>query len=43
VRVEAAFAFGAEKMGDTDGLLSQDQLQLMLLAFRTDFADVAEA
>ena len=41
--VEAAFAFGAEQVGDADGPLAQYQLQVMGLAFRADLADAAEA
>ena len=41
--VEAAFAFGAEKMGDAYGLLSQDELELVCPAFRADLADAAES
>ena len=41
--VEAAFAFGAEKMGDAYGLLSQYELQVMFVALRADLADAAES
>jgi hypothetical protein len=41
--VEAAFAFGAEQVGDADGLLAQDEFQVLAPAFRADLADAAEA
>lgn len=41
--VEAAFALGAEKMGDAYGPLSQDELEVMCAALRTDLADAAES
>jgi hypothetical protein len=41
--VEAAFAVGAEKMGDAHGLLSQYELELLGPALRADLADAAES
>ncbi|MGJ7914737.1 hypothetical protein ACI48D_04550 [Massilia sp. LXY-6] len=41
--VEAAFALGAEEMGDAYGLLSQYELELMGPALRADLADAAES
>jgi hypothetical protein len=43
VRVEAAFAFGAEKVGYAYGLLAQYELELMCAALRADLADAAES
>jgi hypothetical protein len=40
--VETAFAVGAEQMGHTHASLSQDQLEVGLLALGADFADAAE-
>jgi len=41
--VETAFAVGAEKMGDANGLLSQYELEVMCAALRADLADAAES
>lgn len=43
MRIEAGLAFGAEKMGDTHGLLSQYELEMMRVALWTGFADAAES
>jgi hypothetical protein len=43
VGVEAAFAFGAEKVRDADGLLPQDEFELVCAAFRAGLADAAES
>jgi hypothetical protein len=43
VRVEAAFAVGAEKVGNAYAALAQHEFQVVLPAFRTGFADAAEA
>jgi hypothetical protein len=43
MRVEAAFAFGAEKMGYAYRLLAQYELELMCAALRADLADAAES
>jgi type IV secretory pathway protease TraF len=43
VGVEAAFAFGAEKVGYAYGPLAQDELELVCAALRADFADAAES
>jgi hypothetical protein len=40
--VEAGFAFGAVKMGDTHTLLPQYQFEMVRPAFWTDFANAAE-
>jgi hypothetical protein len=41
--VEAAFAFGAEKVSHAYGLLTQYELELMCAALRADLADAAES
>jgi hypothetical protein len=43
VGVEAAFAFGAEKVGHAYGLLAQYELELRCPALRADLADAAES
>jgi hypothetical protein len=41
--VEAAFAFGAEQVGEADGPLAQYELQALRPAFRANLAEAAEA
>jgi hypothetical protein len=40
--VETAFAIGAEQVGDAHGSLAQHQLQVAMLALRTNFTHIAE-
>jgi hypothetical protein len=42
VRVETAFAIGAEQVGDANGGLAQHQLQVAVLALRADFPNIAK-